>query len=184
LAIQILPVGRIEPEIIDDLRGDLEREFGFKAAAGKAVKEPVFAYDAQRGQYNSTAILYSIADRPDIFDYERVVGVAGVDLFASGLNFVFGEAGSKAAVISLFRLNESFYGRAEDRAILRRRVLTEAAHELGHTFGLGHCTDPGCVMFFSNTIHDTDMKGPYFRGECLRRLLDFGVIIDQLGGFK
>lgn len=184
MSILILPIGGVEKRVIDDLGADLEREFGFKAVSGKAAKEPDFAYDAQRGQYNSTAILYSIMDRPGILDHERVIGVAGVDLFASGLDFVFGEAGTKAAVISLFRLKEGFHGRADDRAVLRRRALTEAAHELGHTFGLDHCEDPACVMFFSNTIHDTDVKGPYFRGRCLKRLLEFGVIISQSGSME
>jgi len=26
--------------------------------------------------------------------------------------------------------------------------------ELGHTFGLGHCENPRCVMFFSNSLMD------------------------------
>ena len=41
-------------------------------------------------------------------------------------------------------------------------MATEAIHELGHTYGLGHCADPRCVMWFSNTLSETDRKGTEF----------------------
>ncbi|WP_243679610.1 hypothetical protein [Vulcanisaeta souniana] len=51
------------------------------------------------------------------------------------------------------------------------RILKEVLHELGHTFGLDHCTDPPrCVMYFSNTIEDTDRKGPGYCQKCMARL--------------
>ena len=46
------------------------------------------------------------------------------------------------------------------------RAVKEAVHELGHTYGLGHCRDPRCIMYFSNTLHDTDLKGPGFCAAC------------------
>ena len=84
------------------------------------------------------------------------------------LNFVFGEASavSRAAVFSTARLDPRFYGEPEDEAILLRRAATEAVHELGHVFGLGHCTRPRCVMWFSNTRAETDRKGSEFCPRC------------------
>ncbi|MBW7957710.1 MAG: archaemetzincin family Zn-dependent metalloprotease [Deltaproteobacteria bacterium] len=175
----ILPVGEVDLDTLERLRQDLEREFGFEAAvAGEkdAFLTPDFALDEERGQYNSTSILFYIMERPELKRYGRVLGVASVDFFAPGLNFVFGEAGPRAAVISTYRLRETFYGREEDRGLLRKRILTEAAHELGHTFGLGHCAFPDCVMFFSNTIEDTDRKGPRFKGRCLEKMVEAGAI--------
>lgn len=176
--VLILPVGKIEREALERLREDLEREFGFEAAVAdeaEALPTPDFALDKDRWQYDSTGILYSIMERPEFKRYKRVLGVASVDLFATGLNFVFGEAGTRAAVISAFRLREAFYGREEDMGLLRKRMLTESAHELGHTYGLGHCAFPECVMFFSNTIEDTDRKGPRFKGRCLEKMKESGA---------
>ena len=34
--------------------------------------------------------------------------------------------------------------------------------EMGHTFGLAHCDDPNCVMWFSNNLAETDRKGTRF----------------------
>jgi archaemetzincin len=72
--------------------------------------------------------------------------------------------GGKAAVISLHRL------RSPDRSLFSLRILKEALHELGHNRGLRHCSDDGCVMHFSNTLADTDRKGPGFCPDCDARL--------------
>ena len=79
-----------------------------------------------------------------------------MDLYAPDLNFVFGEADERrgVAVFSTARLRLA----AESTDRLRRRAATEAIHELGHTFGLRHCSRPNCVMWFSNTLTETDRK--------------------------
>lgn len=104
---------------------------------------------------------------------EKALLIADVDLYTEGLNFVFGEAEIEGslAIISLVRLRESFYGRLEKREIFESRVKKEAVHELGHVFGLKHCTFPQCVMFFSNSLADTDRKGWEFCPRC-RALLN------------
>ena len=50
------------------------------------------------------------------------------------------------------------------------RALKEAVHELGHTLGLAHCPDAGCVMHFSNALVDTDRKGHRLCVVCERKL--------------
>jgi len=78
------------------------------------------------------------------------------------------------AVISLARLRPEFYGSPPDAPLLLKRAVKEAIHELGHTHGLGHCRDPRCIMCFSNTLHDTDVKGPGFCAACGRKV-DRGI---------
>jgi len=50
------------------------------------------------------------------------------------------------------------------------RMNVEAVHELGHTYGLGHCGNPRYVMFFSNSLMDTDRKGSEFCPSCKSKL--------------
>jgi archaemetzincin len=126
---------------------------------------PDYAFHKKK-QYLSTAILTAILEHRGYTPYEKILGIVDYDLYVPELNFVFGEASRTAAVISLTRLRQSFYKFSEDQELFRRRVLTEAVHELGHTFGLGHCGNPRCVMFFSNSLMDTDRKGSEFCQKC------------------
>ena len=130
------------------------------------MPEPDYAYDHKRKQYLSTAILNAIQGQKEVARYERILGVVDHDLFVPELNFVFGQASTKAAVISLTRLRQTFYHLPEDQTLFHQRILTEAVHELGHTYGLGHCGNPRCVMFFSNSLMDTDRKGSEFCPSC------------------
>jgi archaemetzincin len=104
--------------------------------------------------------------------HDLVLAFTAEDLHVPGLNFVFGLASIKdgVAVVSVHRLSESFCGRLPDDRLFLERTIVEAAHELGHLLGLGHCDDPGCVMFFSNSIVDTDAKGHLTCARCRRKM--------------
>jgi archaemetzincin len=95
-----------------------------------------------------------------------------VDVFVSNLNFVFGEAEcpGKTALISLWRLKPEFYGKASDMELFVERCTKEAVHEVGHTLSLKHCSNPFCVMYFSNSIFDTDRKQSLFCNKCFLKV--------------
>jgi len=128
------------------------------------------AYDPERKQYDSSKLLASLgkAERE-----ERVVGIAEVDLYVTRLNFVFGEAdtSSGTAIVSLCRLKQEYYGLDPDEALFLERATKEIVHELGHTFGLEHCASNRCVMHFSNSLSDTDMKEVHFCDRCRPKII-------------
>jgi len=144
---------------------------GQNVVIGEAHPLPGAGYDARREQYQGDALLAVLRalHHPAA---ERVVGLTEADCYATGLNFIFGQAtmGGRGALVALPRLRQSFYGLPEDPSLFRERVLKEVAHELGHTWGLSHCADRHCVMHFSNTLHDTDVKGARFCPRCRDRL--------------
>jgi len=129
---------------------------------------PSDAYNIQRKQFHSSHILAKIDNFSKKHGLEYVLGITDVDLFVPHLNFVFGEAeySGRAAVISLFRLKPEFYSQKHDRKLFVKRSVKEAVHEVGHMLRLGHCDNPTCIMFFSNSVSDTDKKGDFLCEKC------------------
>jgi len=170
MEIVLVAVDEIDRNVMDWLKKDLTKVFNGHVATGKGMPEPAYAYDHKRKQYFSKAILNALMEQMESAHNEKILGIVDRDLFVPELNFVFGQASSKAAVISLTRLRQSFYHLTQNRDLFRQRVLTEAVHELGHTYTLGHCGNPRCVMFFSNSLTDTDRKGFEFCLSCKDKL--------------
>jgi archaemetzincin len=169
--ICIIPVGSIDKHILYCTQKELEKRFNVQVCIGKELEDPNYAYRKTRRQYHSTRILKHIHNLK-LSGYDRILGIADVDLFVPELTFVFGEADirKKVALISLTRLRQEFYSLPEDIALFNKRVIIEAVHELGHTYGLRHCTNRNCVMFFSSTLADTDYKGPTLCDTCTKAI--------------
>jgi len=167
--IYLVPFGRLPESLLEVLREGLQKRYGKETALAPALALPRFAYRAERQQCNSTAILEGLTrEARDLLSQGMVLAILECDLYAGGLNFVFGEADpvEGAAVISLARLREEFYGKAPDWELLLDRATKEAVHEVGHLYGLSHCPERRCVMHFSNSLGDTDYKSADFCPNC------------------
>jgi archaemetzincin len=165
--IYIVPIELEDHSFLEMLEGLIADIFHMrtKRAEFKISLQDVF--DVRRSQYNSSLVLQQLIANPPR-DAEKILGVLDVDLFIPILTFVFGEAQLEGigAVVSMHRLHNRFYGMAEDRDLAARRLLKESVHELGHTFGLIHCSQPGCVMNSSTYVENIDQKSSEFCPLC------------------
>jgi archaemetzincin len=162
-----VPIGTVLADLLDSLVGPLSEAFGLPCRVAASIPTSPKAYDQRRGQYVGSKVLAALGQL-DSTNAERILGIIDADCHAPGLNFIFGQASISGcnAFIALPRLRPSFYGMPENDALFRERVLKEAVHELGHTYGLGHCPNPRCVMHFSNSLYDTDVKDARFCHHC------------------
>jgi archaemetzincin len=166
-AIHLQGVGPdVSFELLDELAAALARTLRISCHVRLTGLDAAFAFDPVRRQYYSTAILQRLI--PLASAETRLLGVTALDLFVPVLTFVFGEAqlAGPCALVSLHRLREDFYGLPPRTGILEQRLLKEALHELGHTFGLRHCRDWSCVMASTHAVERLDLKNPAFCPAC------------------
>lgn len=129
IEIKILPFGNVAKEDIQELKDKLILH-NFKAKLLNPEKVPENSFNSKREQYLGNDFL-NVAKK-----YKgRILCITDVDLFLQNLNYIFGlaEINGEVCIISLFRLKH------KNREIYVERMIKEAVHELGHTFGLGHC---------------------------------------------
>jgi archaemetzincin len=170
--IYILPMGNIGNRLMEALRMQMEDRLSLPLRLMKSIGSPEYAFNSERGQYHSLIILRRVLNLAP-GDAIKMIGLCNVDLYIPIRNFIFGQAqvNGVAAVVSLKRLNEEFYGKPFNEALLFCRTLKEVMHELGHTFGLGYCTSPGCVMSHSIKVEHVDHKEIDFCDECRELIL-------------
>ena len=100
-----------------------------------------------------------------------------VDLYYTGLNFVFGleDPTKSCTIVSLMRLRTEFYDEMPSMITLEDRAVKEVLHEIGHYVGLDHCYNITCVMSFSPSVFDVDKKKRDFCEDCKVKMMARGI---------
>lgn len=165
--LYIVPIHRPRQENLELLKQALSEVFPLRVEFLTLDMDIESVFNARRHQYHSTEILANLLRRmPN--DTERILAVTDLDLYIPILTFVFGEAQLRghAAVVSCHRLKNEFYGIPADSDALMDRLIKEAVHELGHTYGLVHCENYSCVMHASTYVEEIDIKDYHFCPDC------------------
>lgn len=163
IRILIQPLGEVDEDLIFNLEKGLSEVFKARVTILPGINPDLACFNTARKQFNSTCLLRKLAP------VRITLGVIEHDLYAAGMNFVFGEAelnGSRA-IVSVYRL------KSIGREITEERLLKEAIHEIGHVLGLKHCKNPYCVMRFSNSVSEVDSKGSYFCSLCASKIRSY-----------
>lgn len=148
---------RVSDDVIQIVKGALVDAYKdvLKVFVEGEIKLVDSAYNPQRGQYNAEMLLRHL-----ITCKRRDAGlwVVSKDVYASGMNFVFGLAQPfNGAVLSVYRLS--------DKGLIEK----EAVHEVGHVLGLSHCNN-SCVMQYSNSLWEAKSKPLCLCEECRRKI--------------
>lgn len=175
VTIILQPIGAVDPDAIAFLDDELRSIFG-AVEVRLEVKAPADSLNPQG--YNRPAPVGEAEDEVCIRDEEVLVDHPQQGAAFAGLRQREGsEERRPLSLAPLARLRQEFYGLPSDPGLFRERAKKEAVHELGHVFGLLHCPDQRCVMHFSNSIAETDLKGWRLCGRCREMLEDSGVVL-------
>jgi archaemetzincin len=182
-------IGPVDDSILLKLKKSLKWEFGKYDLNVKVLSYelPLLykEYNQFKKQYNVDHILNRLKVYAESKKLFRILGVINQDIFSKLVDFRFGcakyseDSPYGVALISTFRLKEKMYDRTEDKSLFELRVLKEALHELGHTFGLSineHCKNH-CVMNFSPTVSKIEEKPPFFCEKCTAKLESYFSIV-------
>ncbi len=162
----VLSIGRTERELIDEVIDKLSSFFTFDVVYAGAIDLPTSSFNPDRKQYFSPAILKTCRYEALKLGFEKILGITPADIYTSRASYIFGQAefSGKVALVSYFRLKD------HDPVVIAERLIKESIHEIGHTFGLRHCRNAECVMYFSKSVSDTDRKDSSFCKRCRGRL--------------
>jgi archaemetzincin len=134
----IVPLGALPRALLGEVAAALSTTYGPPSAVGPAQQRPEYAFNKDRHQYHSTAVLRRLAQlRGAEPAGVPVLGVTDVDLFIPDAPFVFGEAdrAARSAVVSLHRLAQGPDGKPADTERLKRRLQVSRSTSSGTCSG-------------------------------------------------
>jgi archaemetzincin len=174
--ILLQPVGPVPAGIMESLQARLGVQFEdlrFELAP-KPLSLPMHTFDKPRNQFRSPQVINWIEENCGASDYDKILAICDADAYSGSLNFVLGEAqlGGKVAVVYLKMLRTDTKDSRVDEELFFQRAHKESVHELGHIFGLEHCSLRTCAMYFSNAIADTDFKIEQMCQSCTKEMLE------------
>lgn len=141
----------------DTIKAALIRSFGYRVVVLPEKELPGYAYIKMKSpRYRADSLLADLRkNKPDSIDY--ILGLTNRDISTTKKNkngtvkqpqwkyedwgvFGLGYQPGPSCVVSTYRL------KSNDSALLINRLKKVCIHEMGHNFGLKHCTTKNCVM--------------------------------------
>jgi archaemetzincin len=176
--VYIQPLGHVDNSSISLVKSAIEKFYHVKCILKPAVSlsKDILAdsktrYEANRilSKYNSTENILILTEQDiAVVNPERHSKEWGV--------FGLGYQPGTTCVVSVFRLK-----RKASKALFRDRLVKVCLHEIGHNFGLKHCTsgDTRCLMRDSKgTIKEVDQEQVYLCPQCRKQLCnDSGICL-------
>ncbi|MFB6142275.1 MAG: archaemetzincin family Zn-dependent metalloprotease [Halorientalis sp.] len=172
MLVDIVPIGDVPAQVKREASAALRSVYDCEVRIADQQSIPEGAFDRSRNQYRAEQFIELVSSAGT---GDKNIGITAQDLYYRRRNYVFGLAylNGTGSVISTHRLQTSSDGglsTKSDGEVFSDRVRKEVVHEVGHTLGLEHCDNSKCVMSFSPTVREVDVKEEHLCGTCSREL--------------
>lgn len=171
--VAIQPFEDFPQDITKEVQMAIDSMYDIESTILKPINLPKSAYYQPRNRYRADSLIrYLREEKPN--DYDKILGLTTSDISTTkdgykdfgimGLGFRPGES----CVGSLYRVQRG----AKNRQQIISRFRKVTVHELGHNFGLKHCTyDVKCLMQSAKGKATTIDKADEILCENCRRLI-------------
>lgn len=169
IKVGLVPFSGVDSSYSALLKSEIELFYSCEVIILSEQKLPDYAYYKPRNRYKADSLIKFLKIKiPKGCDF--ILGITGKDISTKDEThedwgvFGLGFLGGPSSVVSDFRLKKS----AKDKNHLQERLVKVVLHELGHTFGLPHCTsDKRCLMEDADgTIKSVDREEKYLCESC------------------
>jgi archaemetzincin len=168
--VYLQPLGDVSAETTAIVREALATTYGVELRTGPYRELPDDAYYEPRRRYRAEKLL----DHLDTWlpaDCDRIVGITRKDISTTkgkhedwGI-LGLGQVPGSSCVVSSFRVRKQLHDVPADE-----RLARVAIHELGHTLGLPHCPNLGCLMEDAEGSVVTIDRETHLCERCLRKI--------------
>jgi archaemetzincin len=141
--LKLQPLGKVSQAELNVATNAIQQEFNVKLLVIASVDVPVSAYYPPRSRYRAERLLRFLSGSQS---GTRTIGLTESDISTTNGKVQdwgvlgLGSEPFKACVVSTFRMD------SPQARGFKYRLANTMIHEIGHTYGLPHCTVPGCVM--------------------------------------
>jgi archaemetzincin len=172
--IAILPFDNVNSAFITELKSSLQKQLTADIFILSSTTLPENAFYKPRQRYIADSLL-EFLQRINKKKFEKIIGVTKKDISTRKGEIEnwgilgLGSCPGEACVISSFRAGKN---KVSDKIFLQR-MTTLALHELGHTYGLEHCSSAICLMKDANGKMNLD-DGDSYCNKCKDYLIGKG----------
>lgn len=157
IVVAIQPMDNCDAKLVGSTRQQILDNYNVEVVVRPHKPIPRETYYPPRARYRADK-LTAYLDRTDR-GAKRVLGLTTKDISVTKGQYpdwgVLGYSGGRTCVVSTFRMRGSKHDASQET--FRSRFAKVVSHELGHTFGLEHCPNRGCLMEdYKGTVRTVD----------------------------
>ncbi len=175
-SLAIVPFKGVDSGVLKKIKNGLQKNLVIAITILDEAELPSFAFYKPRQRYIADSLLVFLGQINN-GRFEKIIGVTTKDISTKKEPHVnwgilgLGDCPGEACVISSFRAGKNKISGKD----FIQRMITLALHEIGHTYGLEHCSVANCIMKDAEGKMNLDDGNSYCEA-CRNYLKGVGVL--------